>query len=126
MTGLQHGRPPASLLLVAVSLCMLATAAQAYTPEQQQACSGDAFRLCGSAIPDVDRVTVCMIRNRSALSPGCAAFFRPTEPVSGAALSAVRSRRPLSIVQTRSGKVVSRAPRQAKQQLKRAINSVSR
>lgn len=55
---------------------MMATPSRAYTQDQQQLCSDDAFRLCGSAIPDVDRVTVCMIQNRSLLSPGCAQFFR--------------------------------------------------
>src|ERR1700733_12500332 len=69
------------LLAIALSLSFLSTAAHAYTPEQQQACSGDAFRLCGDAIPDVDRVTVCMIRNRSQLSPGCKVYFRGPEPV---------------------------------------------
>jgi hypothetical protein len=49
----------------------------AYTDEEQQACAGDAFRLCSLDIPDVDRVTACMIRNKSQLSPGCRAFFGP-------------------------------------------------
>ena len=70
------------MLAMALSASLLAGAAHAYTPEQQQACSGDAFRLCGPEIPDVDRVTVCMIRNRSQLSPGCRVYFRaPPEPV---------------------------------------------
>ena len=61
---------------------LLPTASEAYTPEQQQACSGDAFRLCSSEIPDVDRVTVCMIAKKAQLSPGCRVFFRPgPEPV---------------------------------------------
>jgi hypothetical protein len=55
---------------------LLPTASEAYTAEQQQACSGDAFRLCSSEIPDVDRVTVCMIAKKSQLSPGCRVFFR--------------------------------------------------
>jgi hypothetical protein len=63
------------VLATALSFWILPTASQAYTPEQQQACSGDAFRLCSSDIPDVDRITVCMIRNKSQLSPGCRAFF---------------------------------------------------
>ena len=69
----------ASGLVLVTALCasLLPTAGQAYTPEEQQACSGDAFRLCGPEIPDVDRVTVCMIRNKSQLSPQCRAFFRP-------------------------------------------------
>jgi len=58
------------------------TAGLAYTPEQQQACTGDAFQFCSAEIPDVDRVTVCMIRNKARLSPGCRAHFRAgPEPV---------------------------------------------
>jgi hypothetical protein len=49
----------------------------AYTAEAQQACMPDAFRLCGSEIPDVGRVTACMVRRQSELSPGCRAYMRP-------------------------------------------------
>lgn len=59
-----------------VIVAMTAPPSQAYTGDQQQLCTDDAFRLCGSVIPDVDRVTACMIRNQSMLSPGCAQFFR--------------------------------------------------
>lgn len=70
------------MLATALSCWLLPTAGQAYTPEQQQACSGDAFRLCGPEIPDVDRVTACMIARKAELSPGCRVFFRPgPEPV---------------------------------------------
>jgi hypothetical protein len=67
-------------LATLLSVSIWAAAASAYTPEEQQACSSDAFRLCGPEIPDVDRVTVCMIRNKSQLSPGCRVFFRSPEP----------------------------------------------
>ena len=56
----------------------------AYTPEQQQACTPDAMRLCGEFVPDVDRITACMIARKSELSPECRRFFRPgPEPVAG-------------------------------------------
>jgi len=74
------------LLATALSVAMLSSASEAYTPEQQQACSDDAFRLCGPAIPDVDRVTACMVSKKEQLSPGCRVFFRP-EPDAGAPLS---------------------------------------
>jgi hypothetical protein len=45
------------------------------TPEQQQACQPDAMRLCGEFVPDVDRITACMIKNRIRLSPPCRAVF---------------------------------------------------
>jgi hypothetical protein len=82
------------LLAMALALSLLSPAAEAYTPEQQQACTGDAFRLCGPEIPNVDRVTVCMIRNRAQLSPGCRVYFRSPEPV---AVPATIARRPVRI-----------------------------
>jgi len=86
------------------------TASQAYTPEEQQACSNDAFRLCGPEIPDVDRVTVCMIRNKAQLSPDCRAFFRPPEPES--APIQVNTGKPLSIRPVTARKPVkSRKPK---------------
>jgi hypothetical protein len=93
---------------IALSVSLLSAAAQAYTPEQQQACSGDAFRLCGPEIPDVDRVTVCMIRNRSLLSPGCRVYFRSPEPV---AAPATIARRPaVRITPVAARKPVGRKP----------------
>jgi hypothetical protein len=78
------------LLASALSVAMLPTASEAYTPEQQQACSDDAFRLCGPEIPDVDRVTACMVSRKEQLSPGCRVFFKPgpePEADAGAPLS---------------------------------------
>jgi hypothetical protein len=65
------------LFATVVALVMTPTTSQAYTQEEEQACSGDAFRLCGPEIPDVDRVTACMVRNKSQLSAGCRVYFRP-------------------------------------------------
>jgi hypothetical protein len=65
------------MLAAALAVSMLPSAGRAYTPEQEQACSPDAFRLCGAEIPDVERVTACMIRNKSQLTPVCRAFFKP-------------------------------------------------
>ncbi|MGY4476964.1 hypothetical protein [Bradyrhizobium sp. USDA 3364] len=62
-------------LISAVALAAPANG-QGYTPDQQQACTPDAFRLCGPEIPDVDRITACMIRNKDQLSPACRVFFR--------------------------------------------------
>ena len=60
----------------ALAFCLMTTASLAYTQEQQQLCTGDAMRLCSSEIPDVDRVTACMIAKRSQLSDGCKSVFR--------------------------------------------------
>ena len=64
------------MLAVALSVSLWSLPGRAYTPEQEQACTSDAFRLCSSEIPDVDRVTACMVRNKSQLSPPCRAQFR--------------------------------------------------
>ena len=80
------------MLSAVLTVLMWPAAGHAYTQEEQQACSGDAFRLCGSEIPDVDRVTVCMVRNRAQLSPGCRAYVKPDPE-----LTPVAARKPMSI-----------------------------
>jgi hypothetical protein len=67
-------------LVAAISVTVLSTSGHAYSPEEQAACQDDAFRVCGAYIPDVDRVTACMVQNRSQLSPGCRVYFRDPEP----------------------------------------------
>jgi hypothetical protein len=98
------------MLATALSVSMWPAAGQAYTPEEEQACSGDAFRLCSSEIPDVDRVTVCMVRNKSQLSPGCRAFFRPDPDPP---ITPVVTGKPLSITPATSRKPVSAKPRKS-------------
>jgi hypothetical protein len=68
-----------SIAILALAAVFAGTA-HAYTPEQQQACSGDAMRLCGSELPNIDRITACMIARRSLLSPGCRVYFRSPAP----------------------------------------------
>ena len=65
------------MLATAVVVSIWPATGRAYTPEQEQACTSDAFRLCSSEIPDVDRVTACMVAKKSQLSPPCRAQFRP-------------------------------------------------
>ena len=84
-------------LAIALSLPLLSTSAHAYTQEEQQACQPDAFRLCGSEIPDVDRVTACMIAKKAQLSPQCRQFFRAGPEGDEAAARPVAAGRPMSI-----------------------------
>jgi hypothetical protein len=61
--------------------------ALAYSQQDADACTPDAFRLCQQAIPDAGRVAACLVQNRRQLSPACSAVFsRP------AAASAARER----------------------------------
>ncbi|MGY8668481.1 hypothetical protein Q3C01_39775 [Bradyrhizobium sp. UFLA05-109] len=51
------------------------TTSFAYTAEAQQMCTGDAFRLCSSEIPNIPKITACMFKHRADLSPGCRAVM---------------------------------------------------
>jgi hypothetical protein len=103
------------MLAAILAVPLLPTAAHAYTPEQQQACSGDAFRLCGDAIPDVDRVTACMIARRAQLSPGCRVYFRDPEPAARVAV-----RKPVRVAPVAARKPVSVKPKKTKKPVKPA------
>ena len=94
-------------LLIATTLAfgMLTTVSHAYTQEQQQMCTGDAMRLCGAEIPDVDRVTACMVRQRAQLSDGCKAVFQYVPPAATPVSYAPSTKpsRPLNLAPNKRG-----------------------
>jgi hypothetical protein len=49
------------------------------TMEQQMACTPDVFRLCGSQIPDVNRIVGCLRQNTAQLSGPCRAVFESND-----------------------------------------------
>jgi hypothetical protein len=60
------------VLAFAVSFSALSSSAGfAFTAEAQQMCTGDAFRLCSSEIPNIPAITACMYKHRAQLSTGC-------------------------------------------------------
>jgi hypothetical protein len=63
------------MLACALSFSALSTQSFAFSAEAQQMCTGDAFRLCSSEIPDVSRITACMMKQRASLSTGCRAVM---------------------------------------------------
>ena len=81
----------AAILLLGIS----GSAATAHTPEQEQLCTGDAMRLCSAEIPDVSRVTACMIQKRAMLSEGCKSVFYAPQPVNYQ--SQQRTSKPISL-----------------------------
>jgi hypothetical protein len=65
-------------LLFAIAAAAVALAAHpgpAFASEAQQMCTGDALRLCGHEVPNVQRITACMVKQRANLSPGCRAVM---------------------------------------------------
>jgi hypothetical protein len=60
------------VLAFAVSFSALAsTSSFAFSAEEQQMCTSDAFRLCSSDIPNIPAITACMVKHRAQLSTGC-------------------------------------------------------
>jgi hypothetical protein len=95
------------LLATVLGVSISPAAGQTYTPEQEQACTGDAFRLCSSEIPDIGRVTACMVAKKSQLSPPCRVQFGPDPEPREAAVRPATPR-----------KAVSAKPRKAKKPAK--------
>jgi hypothetical protein len=60
-----------ALAIAASFSAVSSTASFAFSSEAQQMCTGDAFRLCGSEIPNISKITACMIKKKSDLSAGC-------------------------------------------------------
>ncbi|WP_409565189.1 hypothetical protein [Methylobacterium sp. J-078] len=65
--------------LVLLSALSTAPALGQGTSVQRAACTPDVFRLCSGEIPNVDRITACLRRDRTKLSSGCQAVFAMLE-----------------------------------------------
>jgi hypothetical protein len=64
------------MLVFAASVSAVSsTSSFAFSAEAQQMCTGDAFRLCGSEIPNITKITACMVKQRANLSAGCRAVM---------------------------------------------------
>jgi hypothetical protein len=100
----QIARQTALAILLALGA---STVAVAETPEEQQACTNDAFALCQNFIPDRTRVFTCLVDNRNNLSVACHNVMTPYFPPEPVALkkpqpvahdkSAAKTKGPLNI-----------------------------
>lgn len=64
------------LSAIAVLLTMTASLpAFAYTQSDVDACTPDAMRLCTAAMPDENRVVLCLVKNKQQLGAACSAVF---------------------------------------------------
>lgn len=73
---------PSVLIGVLVATALLIAGASTYaqegTPEQQEACTPEVFRLCQKFIPDRTAIINCLESNKSKLNPACRAVFSPS------------------------------------------------
>jgi hypothetical protein len=81
-TDARFGRWLAAGGLVMILATNSAPALAQATADQRSACTSDVFRLCGSEIPNIDRIIACLQRAKDQLSAPCAAVF-PTTSASG-------------------------------------------
>jgi hypothetical protein len=72
-----HSTNRIALLLAAAfaATALSAGPGLAFSSEAQQMCTGDAMRLCGHEVPNVQRITACMHKLRAQVSPGCRAVM---------------------------------------------------
>jgi hypothetical protein len=60
------------VLAFAVSFSALSSRSSfAFSEQAQQMCTGDAFRLCSSDIPNIPAITACMYKHKAELSTPC-------------------------------------------------------
>ena len=59
------------IALALVFVTVASFGASADTPEERNACMGDAFKVCGHAIPSRERVIACLYDNKSSISTAC-------------------------------------------------------
>jgi hypothetical protein len=69
-----------AVIMLAASMCAANAQENRGTPEQQAACTPDAFRLCSSFIPDADKVESCLRQRKPDLSNACRAVFEHRAP----------------------------------------------
>ena len=60
-----------ALVFAASFSAVSSTSSFAFSAEAQSMCTGDAFRLCSSEIPNIPKITACMFKHRTDLSAGC-------------------------------------------------------
>ncbi len=64
-----------ALIFAASISAVSSTSGFAFSAEARSMCTGDAFRLCSSEIPNIPKITACMIKKRLSLSSGCRAVM---------------------------------------------------
>ena len=65
------------MLAVAFSVSVASSPSFAFsvTAEGRALCTGDPYRLCSSEIPNIDRITSCMLAKKTQLSGPCRSYI---------------------------------------------------
>lgn len=90
----RRSRLSAAALVAAATLCstvMTSPASAQGTPQERRACRPDVMRLCRPEIPNVPRITACLIAKRTQLSAACAKVMFPSRRSDASSTAASRS-----------------------------------
>ena len=93
-----------SVALFSMFTLSMVTASIAETPEQRQACTDDAFRVCNDAIPDQNRVFNCLVQKQAQISPLCRSALAAYLPAEQPTAQATPKRTGKSKAKSSSGK----------------------
>ena len=78
--------------LALVFFTLVPVTASAETPDEQNACMGDAFTICGHAIPDRDRIAACLAQNMNRISVACRTVMQRYSKPTNTPMRATRAR----------------------------------
>ncbi len=78
--------------LALVLFSLVPVAASAESQDEQNACMGDAFSVCGHAIPDRDRVAACLAQNINRISMPCRTVMMRYSKPTNAPVTATRAK----------------------------------
>ncbi len=66
-------------LMLAIAFTVSAVSSPSFafsvSPEGRALCTGDAYRLCSSEIPNISKITSCMLAKKAQLSAPCRDFI---------------------------------------------------
>ena len=82
------------LIATTFALAALGTAARPIRRSRSRCARAMRCGLCASEIPDVERVTACMVQKRAQLSDGCKAVFQYVPPAAATPVNYAPSAKP--------------------------------
>jgi hypothetical protein len=101
-----------ALALAIFALTPVAAAAE--TQEEQQACTNDAFNVCGDFIPDRERVAACLAQNINRISPACRTVMQRYQPQPAATVASTQPAMRTHKTKSHAGKTLAHAKAKAR------------
>lgn len=62
-------------IFLVAAFVLMSSPVFAFSLEEKTLCMADAIRLCLSEIPNVEKITACMVKHKAEVSPACRALM---------------------------------------------------